>query len=262
MRIKANDIFLNYELTGKEGAPVVVLSHSLGASLAMWAPQRAVLESQYQVLSYDMRGHGASDAPDGAYTLEQLADDVLGLLNALAIDRVHFVGLSIGGMIAQAMALNHPDRLRSLILCSTSAYLPPPALPIVQERIETARRQGLQALVDLTLERWFTPAYAQQNRHVLETVRQQFLATSVAGYMGCSAAIGKLNFLEQLSRISLPTLIMVGADDPGTPVAASEAIHERIPGSKLIILSSASHLNNIEQADQFNSHLWEFLKPL
>jgi len=260
MRIKAGDVYLNYELTGKEGTPVVMLSHSLGLSLAMWAPQLAVLESRYRVLCYDMRGHGASDASEGAYTLEQLADDALGLLNALGIDRIHFVGLSIGGMIAQAIALNHADRLRSLVLCDTSAYLPPANLPLVQERIKTARRQGLPALVDSTLERWFTPAYLKQNPPPVGRVRYQFLATSVAGYIGCSEAIGKLNFLEQLSKITLPTLIMVGAEDPGTPVAASEAIHERIKGSKLVILPSASHLSNIEQADQFNSHLQEFLK--
>ena len=260
MRIKVNDIYLNYELSGKKEAPVVVLSHSLGSSLAMWASQLTALESRYQVLRYDMRGHGRSDATEGAYSLEQLGEDVVGLLNALNISRVHFVGLSIGGMIGQAIALNHGERLRSLVLCDTSAYLPPPALPMVQERIETARGQGLQALVDGTLERWFTPSYIKQNRPSVALIRDQFLATSVAGYIGCSEAIGKLNFQERLLEITLPTLIMVGAEDPGTPVAASEAIHERIQGSKLIVLPSASHLSNIEQADQFNRHLLAFLE--
>lgn len=260
MRIKAGSIDLNYELTGKNGAPVVMLSHSLGLNLAMWNPQRDALEPHYQVLSYDMRGHGASDVSEGAYTLEQLADDALGLLDALEIDRVHIVGLSIGGMIAQAMALKRPDRLHTMVLCSTSTYLPPPALPIVRERIETARNEGLQALVDSTLERWFTPTYARQQTEMLARIRHQFLSTSVAGYIGCSEAIGKLNFMEQLSKISLPTLIMVGAKDPGTPVAASEAIHERIKGSNLVIISSASHLSNIEQPGLFISHLLEFLQ--
>lgn len=260
MRIKADSIYLNYELTGKNGAPIVMLSHSLGASLAIWQPQRTALESHFQVLCYDLRGHGASDASEGAYTLEQLADDAIGLMNALGISQVHFGGLSIGGMIAQALALNHPNRLRSLIVCSTSAYLPPQALPIVKERIETARNQGLQALVDSTLDRWITPAYAQQNPHIMDRIRHQFLATPVTGYIGCSEAIGKLNFLGRLSEITLPTLILVGAEDPGTPMAASEAIHQRIPGSKLVILSSASHLANIEQAGPFNSHLLEFLQ--
>jgi 3-oxoadipate enol-lactonase len=260
MRIQAGSLKVNYELTGKKGAPIVMLSHSLGANLAMWDPQRAALEGHFQVLAYDMRGHGDSDAPEGAYSLEQLADDALHLIDALKIDRVHFVGLSIGGMIAQALALPHPDRLETLVLCSTSSYLPPPALPIVKERIETARSQGLSALVDGTLERWFTPAYAQTQGQILEPIRRQFLATSVAGYIGCSEAIGKLNFIERLSSISLPTLIMVGQDDPGTPVAASEAIHERIKGSKLVVLPSASHLSNIEQAGLFNRHLLDFLQ--
>jgi 3-oxoadipate enol-lactonase len=260
MRIKANGLSLNYELTGKSGAPVVMLSHSLGANLAMWEPQRPALEPYFQVLGYDLRGHGASDAPEGAYTLEALAEDASGLLEALNIKQVHFLGLSIGGMIGQALALNHADRLLSLGLCSTSAFLPPPARPIVQERIDLARSQGLRALVESTLERWFTPQYAQQNPEKINLVRNQFLATPVAGYTGCSGAISKLNFIEQLSRITLPTLIMVGAEDPGTPVAASEAIHERIRGSRLVILPSASHLGNIEQADLFNKHLLEFLQ--
>jgi 3-oxoadipate enol-lactonase len=259
MRIKVNGIYLNYELGGKKDAPVVVLSHSLGSSLDMWAPQLTVLESRYRVLRYDMRGHGHSDATEGAYSLEQLGEDVARLLTALKISRVHFVGLSIGGMIGQVIALNHADQLRSLVLCDTSACLPPAALPTVQERIETARTQGLQALVDGTLERWFTRSYLKQNPPSVGLIRNQFLATSVAGYIGCSEAIGKLNFLERLPQITLPTLIMVGAEDPGTPTAASEAIHERIQGSKLIVLPAASHLSNIEQADQFNSHLLAFL---
>jgi 3-oxoadipate enol-lactonase len=260
MRFKTNGHYLNCELTGKAGAPVVILSHSLGANLTMWEPQRAALEPSFQVLTYDMRGHGLSDISGGVYTLEQLAEDALGVIDALNIGRVHFVGLSIGGMIAQAMALNHTDRLLSLVLCSTSAYLPPPARPIVQERIDLARRQGLGALVDSTLERWFTPLYAKENPEKVTPVRNQFLATSVDGYIGCSEAISQLNFIEQLSKITLPTLILVGAEDPGTPVAASEAIHERIRGSKLVILPSASHLGNIEQADLFNRHLLEFLE--
>jgi 3-oxoadipate enol-lactonase len=262
MRIKAGSVYLNYELTGKDGAPVVMLSHSLGANLGMWEPQRTALEPLYQVLGYDMRGHGASDVSEGAYTLEQLAHDALGLLDALHIGRVHFVGLSIGGMIGQALALDHPDRLRSLALCSTSAYLPPPARPILRERIETARNEGLQALVDSTLGRWFTPAYAQQNPATVDRIRRQFLATPAAGYIGCSEAIGQLNFIGRLPHITLPTLIMVGSEDPGTPVAASEAIHENIKGSKLVILPSASHLSNIEKSDLFNRHLLEFLQAL
>jgi 3-oxoadipate enol-lactonase len=259
MKILANGIQLNYELTGQQEAPMVMLSHSLASSMVMWNPQLDSLESHFQVLRYDMRGHGDSDAPDGAYTLELLAEDAIALLDALGIDSVHFVGLSIGGMIGQGLALNHGDRLKSLALCDTSAIMPDEAQPILQERIAVARASGMADQVDGTLERWFTPQYLQENPPEVEMIRQQIAATPLAGYLGCSEALGGLNYLERLSEIKLATLIMVGEEDPGTPVAASEAIHERIAGSQLVILPSARHLSNIEQADVFNQSLMAFL---
>jgi len=260
MKILANEIQINYELTGQENAPVVMLSHSLASSMLMWNPQLASLEAHFQVLRYDMRGHGNSDAPDGAYTLELLADDAVAVLDALGIDTVHFVGLSIGGMIGQGLALNHGDRLKSLALCDTSAIMPAEAQPILQERIAVARQNGMADQVDGTLERWFTPQYLQENPPEVEMIRQQIAATPLAGYLGCSEALGGLNYLERLPEIKLPTLIMVGEEDPGTPVAASEAIHERIAGSQLVILPSARHLSNIEQAEAFNKSLLDFLR--
>ncbi|UCF93120.1 MAG: 3-oxoadipate enol-lactonase [Desulfobacterales bacterium] len=259
MKIAAYGIQINYELSGQEGAPVVMLSHSLGSSLAMWNPQIATLEPHFRVLRYDMRGHGGSDAPEGAYSLEQLGNDAVGLLDALAIQKVHWVGLSIGGMIGQSIALNHGPRLQSLVLCDTSAMIPAEAQPILQERIATAREQGLAPLVQGTLERWFTPDYLRRNPPEVERIRQLFLATPVAGYIGCSEAIGHLNYLDRLPEIKTPALIMVGRDDPGTPVAASEAIQARLANSRLVILPSASHLSNVEQAQAFNQNLMAFL---
>jgi 3-oxoadipate enol-lactonase len=259
MKILANDIQINYELTGQEGAPVVMLSHSLASSMVMWYPQLTSLEAHFQVLRYDMRGHGDSDAPDGAYTLELLVEDAVALLDALTIDRVHFVGLSIGGMIGQGLGLNHRDRLISLTLCDTSAIMPDEAQPILLDRIATARENGMADQVEGTLERWFTPQYLQKNPPEVEMIRQQIAATPLAGYIGCSEALRGLNYLERLSAIEIPTLIMVGEDDPGTPVAASEAIHERIAGSQLIILPTARHLSNIEQAEAFNQSMMSFL---
>ena len=259
MKILANDIQINYELTGQEGAPVVMLSHSLASSMVMWNPQLVSLEAHFQVLRYDMRGHGDSDAPDGAYTLELLAEDAIALLDALGIDTAHFVGLSIGGMIGQGLALDHADRLKSLALCDTSAIMPDEAQPILQERIAAARESGMADQVDGTMERWFTPQYLKENPPEVEMIRQQVRATPLAGYIGCSKALGGLNYLERLPEIKLATLIMVGEEDPGTPVAASEAIHERIAGSQLVILPSARHLSNIEQAEAFNQSLMGFL---
>ena len=259
MKINANGIDINYELTGKKGAPVVMLSHSLACSLVMWQPQMAVLESAFQVLRFDTRGHGDSDAPQGAYSFEQLAMDAIGLMDALKIDRVHFVGLSMGGMIGQGLALDYADRLKSLALCDTAAIMPDETQPIWQQRIEAAGEKGLQGQVDETLERWFRPEYLQQNPPEVEMIRRQILATPVAGYIGCCEAIRRLKYLDRLSKINLPTLIVVGEEDPGTPVAASEAMHERISDSRLVVLPSARHLSNIEQSEAFNAALMEFL---
>ncbi|CAB1075362.1 Beta-ketoadipate enol-lactone hydrolase (EC [Olavius algarvensis Delta 1 endosymbiont] len=259
MKVSANGIQIYYELTGQAGAPVVMLSHSLASSMVMWNPQLESLEAHFNVLRYDMRGHGDSEAPDGAYTLGLLADDAVALLDALGIDAVHFVGLSIGGMIGQGLALNHVARLKSLTLCDTSAIMPAEAQPILQERIAAARESGMADQVDGTLERWFTPEYLQQNPPAVQMIRQQIAATPLAGYLGCSEALAGLNYLERLKDIKLATLIMVGEEDPGTPVAASEAIHERIAGSQLVILPDARHLSNIEQAEAFNQSLLNFL---
>jgi len=259
MKIKANDIQINYELSGRDGAPVVMLSHSLASSLVMWNPQLDLLESKFKVLRFDTRGHGDSDAPEGKYTLELLAADAVALMDALAIDAVHFVGLSMGGMIGQTLALDHGNRLRSLTLCDTAAVMPDEAQPIWQQRIAAAREKGLQDQVDETLERWFTPEYLSQNSPRVELIRRQILATPVAGYIGCSEAIRDLDNLKRLSEINLPTLIMVGEEDPGTPVAASEAMQERIAGSELVVLPGARHLSNIEQSGAFNEALMGFL---
>jgi 3-oxoadipate enol-lactonase len=192
--------------------------------------------------------------------LELLAEDVIGLLDALDIDRVHFVGLSIGGMIGQSLALNHIHRLRSLALCDSASVIPQEAQPIWQERINKTLSKGMEAQVDETMERWFTPSFFKQSSPMLEIIRKQILTTPVLGYIGCAEAIRKLNYLDQLSKIKIPTLIMVGEDDPGTPVSASEAMHKRLSNSKLVILPSARHLSNIEQAEAFNATLLKFLK--
>jgi 3-oxoadipate enol-lactonase len=259
MRVKTATITTNCELSGPPQAPVVMLSHSLGSNLHMWDPQLAALEGRFRVLRYDTRGHGASDAPEGAYTLEELVADAAALLDALAIPRVHFVGLSMGGMIAQGFALSRPERLDRLALCDTSAFMPPEAQPIIQDRIDTARREGLAALVDSTLARWFTADYLRRKGPGVDMIRGILQSSPAAGYIGCTEAIRRLDYLNDLARIQRPTLIVVGAEDPGTPVAAARAIHERIAGSQFVILPSASHLCNIEQAQSFNSALTVFL---
>ena len=260
MLIETNGIQVNCELSGRQKAPVVVLSHSLACSMVMWRPQLDLLERDFQVLRFDTRGHGGSDAPAGSYTLEQLVDDTIGILDALDFDRVHWVGLSMGGMIGQGLALDHPDRIERLVLADTAAIIPDEAQPLWQERLDAVQREGMQAVAESTLERWFTPSYLEQNPPGIDQIRQQILITPVAGYVGCSEAIRHLNYLSRLSVIEAPTLIMVGADDLGTPVAASEAMHAQIKGSQLVVIPDAAHLSNIEQAQFFNDHLIAFLK--
>ena len=262
MRVQVGDMKINYELSGNENGPVVMLSHSLGSSSIMWEPQLAVLESRFRLLRFDTRGQGKSHAPQGAYTLEQLAGDAIALLDHLEIDKVHFVGLSMGGMIAQCLALNHADRLLSMALCDTAAIIPDEAQPIWQERIDEARSKGMSALVEGTMQRWFTGPYLSQASPAVQTIRTQFLNTPVEGFIGCSEAIRRLNYLGELTTVELPVLIIVGEEDPGTPVAAAEAMHARIAGSKLVVIPSAAHLSNIEQAQAFNRALLDFLNPL
>lgn len=259
MQRQVNGIRVNYELGGPEGAPVVMLSHSLACNLFLWDPQLTAL-GHYRVLRYDTRGHGGSDASPEPYTLELLADDAVGLLDALGLDQVHWVGLSLGGMIGQTLALRRPERLRSLSLCDTAARLPADAQPIWQQRIELAREQGMEALVDDTLARWFTADFLAADPPPVKLTRQYILATPVTGYIGCCEAIRGLDTLDRLGQIALPTLVVVGDQDPSTPPAAAEAIHERIPGSRLEVLTDASHLSNLEQATAFNRVLTDFLR--
>jgi len=260
MKVRANGINMRYELEGPESAPVVTLSHSLATDLSMWDPQVAVLKSGYRVLRYDTRGHGSTDVPEGPYTLEQLAEDVKALLQTLGIPKTHLVGLSMGGMIAQVFALKYPGLLRSLVLCDTSSRIPQEALPIWEERIELAQKQGMVPLVEPTMERWFTASFRRKPLPGLEKIRGMIRATPLKGYVGCSRAIMGLNLTERLREITLPTLIVVGEEDPGTPVIASQAIHKQIKGSELVILKSAAHLSNIEQQNAFNTAVLDFLK--
>ena len=259
MPIRANNILLNYELSGKGGAPVVVLSHSLGSSLLMWEPQLQALESDFQVLRYDTRGHGGSEVTSGPYTFELLAEDVVGLMDGLGISKAHFIGLSMGGMIGQALGLYHPERLLRLTLCDTAAANPPGSGEIWQERIDLVRKAGLAPLLEPTLERWFTPEFVRQAPPILGKIRQQFLTTSLDGYVGCSQAIMELDYLDRLPQIKAPALIVVGEDDPGTPVSAARDMQERMAGSQLVILPGARHLSCVEQAGAFNRAVLEFL---
>src|SRR3990172_7145666 len=175
MKIKANGIEINYE---KEGSgPVVAMSHSLGCNLHMWDEQAKALAARYTVLRFDTRGHGQTSAPEGAYSLEQMADDLKGLLDGLGIKETHFVGLSMGGMIGQTFALKHPDMVKSLVLCDTTSRYPAAAAPVWEERIRAVHADGMESLVAATVERWFTPPFRARRPDVLDGVRAMLRGT-------------------------------------------------------------------------------------
>ena len=258
MKVSANGISIHYRLDGPESAPLVTMSHSLAVNLDMWEWQMPVL-ADYRVLRYDTRGHGGTDAPAGDYTLETLAEDLFALLDALDIESTHYVGLSMGGMIGQTAALMDQGRFRTLALCDTSSRIPAEARPVWDERIATARGQGMEPLVEPTIERWFSGGYRERQAAEVDKVRAMIRATSVDGYCGCCAAIARLDLTERLSAIDRPVLLIVGKEDPGTPVAAHEAIRDRIEGSELVVLPEALHLSNVERQAEFNDALTGFL---
>ncbi len=262
MQIEANGNNVNYQISGPDDGPVVVLSHSLACSGAMWAPQLPALEARYRVVNSDPRGHGRSGAPEGVYDLDQLGDDATALMDALGIETAHWVGLSMGGMIGQNMALRRPERVRSLALCDTSSRVPAETGPVWEERIAIARGQGMAPLLDTTLERWFTAPFLAAAEDRVAPIREAILATPPQGYNGCCEAIRRLDYTDRLGEIEKPTLILVGEQDQGTPVAASEVLNAGIAGSKLVILPDAAHLSNIEQAEAFTGALMGFLGGL
>ena len=257
MKIEANGIDINYEIAGE--GPWITMSHSLACNLRMWDPQMQVLTKKYKVLRYDTRGHGQSGAPSGDYTLEQLADDVKALLDALKIKQTHWMGLSMGGMIGQTFALKYPGVFQSMVLADTTSRRPPDAAKMWAERIQNAQQKGMEALVETTLERWFTEPYRNAHKDVMARIGNDIRNTPVAGFVGCCQAISKIDVTDRLKEVRIPTLIMVGEHDHGTPPEAARAIHENLPGSELKIIPSAAHLSNIEQTQIFNEAMLGFL---
>ncbi|MDP6352983.1 MAG: 3-oxoadipate enol-lactonase [Alphaproteobacteria bacterium] len=260
MRITANGVGIGYRLDGPEDAPVVCLSNSLASNMTMWAPQVAALAADYRVLRYDTRGHGTSEAVPGPYSIAMLAEDLLALFSELGIARAHFVGLSLGGMIGQWLAAHHGEVLASAALCSTTSRVPPEMAPAWDERVATAEGAGMAALVEPTIERWFSPAFVAAEPGAVDPVRAMIRDTSIAGYAGCIGAIKTLDQTAMLAGIDVPTLVIVGEDDPATPVAAARLIHGAVANSELVVIPGARHLCNIERGGAFNDALLGFLR--
>jgi 3-oxoadipate enol-lactonase len=255
---EVNGTTIHYRFDGPESGEVVMLSNSLASNLAMWKHQTPFLSTAgYRVLRYDSRGHGRSAVAPGPYTLSMLTLDAVGLMDDLRLEQVHFCGISMGGMIGQMLGAGYGHRLQSLILCDTTSHMPLPE--IWDERIETVRNNGMASAVDATIDRWFTKAGQNRMPEEIEETRRMILETPVAGYCGSCAAIRELDLREAIRAISTPTLIVVGEQDPGTPVAAAEFIQERIAQSTLEIIPDAAHFANVEQSAIFNVLIQKFL---
>ena len=246
-----------YRLDGPAGAPVVVFSNSLGTNLAMWDAQIPVLTQRFRVLRFDARGHGESDVTTGPYTIEGLGRDVIGLLDALKISTAHYCGLSVGGLIGQWLGIYAPQRFKSLTLCNTAARIG--ATDGWNTRISTVREGGMAAIANGVISRWFTEDFAKREPAAVEATRQMLLHSPADGYVATCAALRDEDLREQISRVSLPTLVISGARDAATTAADGQFIAGKIPGAKYVELNAA-HLSNIEAAEPFTTALLEFLE--
>jgi len=272
MQARIADIDIHYEVTGQGvhlgmWEPQVqalsqhfTLSHSLAVHLGMWEPQVQALSQHFTVLRYDTRGHGGTSAPAGPYTLEQLVADAHGLLQHLGITRTHWLGLSMGGMIGQALAIRHPEVLDRVVLADTTGQVPAAGAAMWADRARIARSEGMAALEQPTLSRWFTEPFRLAQPALMERVGAMIRGTAVEGYAGCCAAIAGTDTLAALASLKLPVLVMVGDQDAATPPAAAEAIARAWPGAGFVVIEGASHLSNLEQAGVFNEAVLGFLR--
>ena len=257
MKAKTNGIETNYEIHGPERAPWLTFSHSLACSLRMWDGQIAEFKDRFRILVYDTRGHGGSEAPKGPYTLDMLAEDLKQLLEQLGIKRTNYVGLSMGGMIGQTLALKDPALFDRVVLADTGHAQTPETLTQWDERIRTAQTKGMQPLVQGTLERWFTKEFREKQKEAVSRIASLIESTPVPGYVGCCQAIAKLNTTARLKDIRNPVLAIAGEQDAAAP--GTRYIGENVPGAKTVMIPQAAHIANIEQAEAFNRALREFL---
>jgi 3-oxoadipate enol-lactonase len=243
-------------LDGPEQAPWLVLSHSLGACLEMWDPQVTALAARFRVLRYDTRGHGATTVTPGPYSIDRLAQDVLGLLDGLQIERAHFCGLSMGGATGIHLAAHAPDRFDRFVFCNTVPWLGPPGAML--ERAALVRLEGLEPLVEATLQRWFSADFAARDPQAVESIRRAFLATPREGYAACCEALAGYDERIHLDRIDRPVLVVAGTADPAPPLAAVRDYAAQIRGARIVELPAA-HLSNVGAAAEFNRAVGEFL---
>ena len=237
-------VSVSHTVDGPAGAPVVVLSNSLGATRGMWDPQVPPLAERYRVVTYDTRGHGESPAPEGPYALDDLVDDLVALLDEVGARRAHVVGLSLGGMTALRLAAREPDRVDRLAVLCTSARTDPQGF---LDRAAAARTGGTAALAPTVVGRWLTPPFAAEHPDLVARLEAMIAAADDEGYAACCEVVAGLDLREDLGRIAAPTLVVSGADDPALPPEHQRLIAEGIRGAELLTVAPAAHLANLER---------------
>jgi 3-oxoadipate enol-lactonase len=255
--INADGCPINVQVDGPEGAPVLMLSNSLGTTLDMWAGQVAPFTRHFRLVRYDRRGHGKSGCPKGPYTMERLGRDVLAVLDALGLKKINWCGLSMGGMVGQWLGANAPERVERLVLTNTSSYFADKTM--WNDRLKMVREKGVAAFAGPNMERWFTKGFLERAPQAVAPIREMFAATALEGYIACGEAVRDMDHRTLLPKISAPTLVIAGKHDPATPVEANEYIKNQIPGAKLTVLDAA-HMSNVEQRDAYTSAVLGFLR--
>ena len=259
MKITANGIDFICRIDGPEGAPWLTFSNSLNTNLSLWDGQVAALSDRYRILRYNTRGHDGTGTPAGPWDLEDLATDIVALWDALGITKSHFVGLSIGGMTGQALALGWPDRIGAYVLADTRADFTGEFAATVPTLIEQVAQEGLEPLVAVMPLRWFAENVRAERPELVEQARRLIATNTVKGYVACAGAMTRLAFMDRLHEIQLQTLLICGAQDIGTPPVGMQEMAARIPNATYVEIDPAGHLSNIENPDAFNAALFPFL---
>ena len=254
--IDADGCLLNVSVEGRDGGPTVMLSNSLGTTMQMWEPQMRALTQLFRVIRYDRRGHGKSNVPPGPYSIARFGRDVIAILDDLNIDKVHWCGLSMGGMVGQWLGGNAPERLGKIVLANTTCHYPDPTN--WHNRIKAVKEGGIATVADTIIASWLTADFRERELQIAERLKAMLSATPVEGYLASCEALSTLDLRDQLPNIKNPTLVIAGRHDMSTPIAAGELIRSNIPGASLTILDAA-HLSNIEQPHAFTDAVVGFL---
>jgi 3-oxoadipate enol-lactonase len=263
MQVKANGITINYQIDGAQGAsgnaPWIVFSNSLATNISMWDDQARELGKSYRVLRYDQRGHGGTEAPAGRYPFDLLIADAVALMDALSMPKAHFAGLSMGAATALGLAQQHPGRVDRVIVCDSGCQSTPASSQQWEERIVVAQKEGIAALVEPTIARWFPPEVVAAKAPHVDKVRAMIRSTPVNGFVGCAAALADHNYAAAVATVTRPVLFMVGEKDGVTP-AAMRKLNAALPGSRYVELAGAGHISNMDQPQAFTRAIQEFLK--